>query len=181
VEVTPFVSVRVVRAVRGVGALICDFFGVSVTLETRELERLDDDSKAFAVAGEGLVTLPRRPALRKACCRAPWGFIRRSGSQTKQRAMKSTKSSSWHRRTCARDLVPGLLLRPLEFTTGLGAPLLSKKSRLRELRLMKSLSGGPRTSMIQDNCSCSFSPGKMGKPVYSSARMQPKLHMSMAM
>lgn len=126
VEVTPFARVRVVRAVKGVGALICDFFGVSVTLETRELVRLDDDKRAFAMAGEGLATLERRPALRKACCKAAWGFIRRSGSQTKQRAMKSTKSSSWHRRTCARDLVPGLLLRPLEFTTGRGAPLLSR-------------------------------------------------------
>lgn len=58
---------------------------------------------------------------------------------------------------------------------------LPKKSRFLELRLMKSLSGTPRTSMIQDNCSCSFSPGKMGKPVYNSARIHPKLHMSMAM
>ena len=31
------------------------------------------------------------------------------------------------------------------------------------------------------NCSTSFSPGKRGYPVYSSARMQPKLHMSIGM
>jgi hypothetical protein len=29
--------------------------------------------------------------------------------------------------------------------------------------------------MMQASCSISFSPGKMGYPVYSSARMQPKL------
>jgi len=101
VEVTPFATVvRELRAVNGVGALICDFFGVSVTLLDREIpERLDDDSIAFAVAGDGVVTLLRRPALRKLCCKAAWGFIRRSGSQTRQRAIKSTKSSSWQRRT----------------------------------------------------------------------------------
>ena len=35
--------------------------------------------------------------------------------------------------------------------------------------------------MIQASCSTSFSPGNRGYPVYSSARMQPRLHMSMAM
>jgi hypothetical protein len=42
-------------------------------------------------------------------------------------------------------------------------------------------SGRPMTSMIQANCSCSFSPGKIGTPVYSSARIQPTDHMSIAM
>ena len=41
--------------------------------------------------------------------------------------------------------------------------------------------GRPRTSMIQASCSTSFSPGNKGYPVYSSARIQPKLHMSMGM
>lgn len=35
--------------------------------------------------------------------------------------------------------------------------------------------------MIQASCSCSFSPGKMGNPVCISAKMQPRLHMSIAM
>ena len=55
-----------------------------------------------------------------------------------------------------------------------------KKILLRELLLTKSLSGTPRTSMIQESCSCSFSPGKIGNPVYNSAKMQPKLQISMA-
>ena len=59
--------------------------------------------------------------------------------------------------------------------------LVPKNNFLRELRLTYSFSGIPSTSMIQDSCSCSFSPGKIGNPVYNSARMQPKLHISMAM
>ena len=55
---------RVPRAVRGVGALIIDFFGVSVTLVLR-LPRFDDAdcSNAFAVLGEGLEGFDRRPAV----------------------------------------------------------------------------------------------------------------------
>lgn len=65
---TPFVmTVRLERAVKGVGALICDFFGVSVTLDVRDPERLDDDSNALVVEGEGLVTLDRRPVFKKLC------------------------------------------------------------------------------------------------------------------
>ena len=30
--------------------------------------------------------------------------------------------------------------------------------------------------MIHASCSCSFSPGKIGYPVYISARIHPKLH-----
>lgn len=112
--------------------------------------------------------------------------------------MKSTKRSSpGFFSACAKVLVPGRRLLPFELTTGRGAPVVSadtvrcrvliqagrdvpKKSLLRELRLMNSLSGIPKTSMMQASCSCSFSPGKMGKPVYNSAIMQPKLHMSIA-
>ena len=51
-----------------------------------------------------------------------------------------------------------------------------KKSFFRELRSTRYLSGIPRTSILQASCSCSFSPGNIGYPVYISARMQPKLH-----
>lgn len=159
----PFV--RVVRAVRGVGALIIDFFGVSVTLLVREAKFEVEVSNAFAVPGVGLAILARRPAVMKGCRNAAWGFTRRSGSQTRHFEMKSMNSSSSHRKTWARLLEPGLRLFPLELTTGRGAPVVSKKSLLRELRLTKSLSGTPRTSMIQESCSCSFSPGKIGNPV----------------
>lgn len=51
-----------------------------------------------------------------------------------------------------------------------------KKRRLRVLRSTRYLSGSPMTSMIQASCSCSFSPGKIGYPVYISAMMQPSDH-----
>lgn len=168
------------RAVSGVGALIWDFLGVSVSLDL--LARLDAvDRRALAVVDEGVEPFERFPALIKGCRIAFWGLIRRSGSHIRHLETKSTKSSSSQRRTWARVFVPGLLLRPFEFTTGRGAPVESKKSRLRELRLIKSLSGRPSTSIMQDSCSCSFSPGKIGKPVLSSANIQPKLHISIAM
>ena len=86
-----------VRAVRGVGALICDFFGVSIICLLRLVERLDEDSNIFP--GEGLTTLGRLPPATKGCRMAACGLIRFSGSQVKHFAMKSTKSSSLHRRT----------------------------------------------------------------------------------
>jgi hypothetical protein len=121
VEGTAFV-VRDVRAVRGVGALIWDFFGVSVTCFVR-LDKLADDKSAFA--GEGLMTLARRPPATKGCRMAACGLIRFSGSHVRHLEMKSTKSSSVHRRTCASDFVPGRRLLPFELTTGRGPPWLS--------------------------------------------------------
>ena len=62
-------SDRELRAVRGVGALINDFFGVSVTLVLR-LPRFDDADcrSAFAVLlGVGLVILVLRPAVMYGC------------------------------------------------------------------------------------------------------------------
>ena len=91
---TALVVVLEVRAVSGVGALICDFFGVSITCLLRLLERLD---KVFP--GEGLITLARLLPVTKGCRIAACGLIRFSGSQVKHFAMKSTKSSSLHRST----------------------------------------------------------------------------------
>ena len=114
--------VREIRAVRGVGALIWDFLGVSVSLDL--LVRLDAvDRRALAVVDEGDDTFERFPALIKGCRIAFWGLIRRSGSHIRHLETKSTKSSSSQRRTWARVFVPGLLLRPFEFTTGRGAPV----------------------------------------------------------
>ena len=117
--------VREMRAVRGVGALIWDFLGVSVGLDL--LVRLDAvDRRALAVVDEG-VDFERFPAVIKGCRIAFWGLIRRSGSHTRHLETKSTKSSSSQRRTWARVFVPGLLLRPFEFTTGRGAPVESSR------------------------------------------------------
>lgn len=83
------------RAVRGVGALMRDFLGVSVTCLFRRL-KLDEEEAVFAVVvgGFGL-----RPEVTNGCRIAVWGFIRRSGSQTRHFETKSMKSSSLHRRT----------------------------------------------------------------------------------
>lgn len=86
------------------------------------------DRRALAVAEEGVETFERFPAEMKGCRIAFWGLMRRSGSHTRHLATKSMKSSSSQRRTWARDLVPGLLLRPFEFTTGRGAPVESNQN-----------------------------------------------------
>ncbi len=123
------VSVREVRAVRGVGALMRDFFGVSVTFVLR-LPRFDeaDCRKVLAVLlGVGLGTLVRRPPVMYGCRRAAWGFNRRSGSHSRHFVMKSTKcSSEGFFSACAKVLVPGRRLLPFEFTTGRGAPVVSR-------------------------------------------------------
>lgn len=118
----PFPVVRVVRAVRGVGALIRDFLGVSITCLTRLPASVDDERVAFGVVDAG-GTLGRFSAVTNGCLRAAWGLIRRSGSQTRHFAIKSTNSSSLHLRTWASVFVPGLLRRPLELITARGAPL----------------------------------------------------------
>ena len=121
-------SVRELRAVRGVGALMRDFFGVSVTFVLR-LPRFDEAvcSSVFAVLGVETTVFVRRPARMYGCRSAACGFSRRSGSHTKHFAMKSTNSSSSQRKTCCNDFVPALRLLPFELTTGLGAPVESKR------------------------------------------------------
>lgn len=119
------------RAVRGVGALICDFFGVSVTCLVRLLVTVGADSSDFDVLEGVLVGLGRLPPATKGCRMAACGLIRRSGSQTRHLAMKSTNSSSLHLRTWASVLVPGRRLRPLELTTARGAPLGSALNQIK--------------------------------------------------
>lgn len=109
------------------------------------------------------------------------GFMRRSGSHLRHLVRKSRNDSSSHLRTWVKVLVEGRLLRPLEETVRRGLPAESKKSLRRVDFSIRCFSGGPKTSMMQASCSCSFSPGKMGTPVRSSARMQPRDHMSMGM
>ena len=110
---------------------------------------------------------------------ASLGLSRRSGSQRRQREMKSMKASSSVLSACCRVLLLGRRLLPLLLTVTLGLPTESKNSFLRVHFSTRCLSGGPKISMMQASCSCSFSPGKMGYPVHSSARIQPKDHMSM--
>jgi hypothetical protein len=126
-----FVVVREERAVRGVGAPIWDFLGVSIT-GLLLLALTADVINDFAVPVRGLGFFVRRPAAINGCRIAACGFIRRSGSQIKHLDMKSTNSSSLQRKTCARVLVPGRLLRPLEFITTRGAPLESMDTSLAE-------------------------------------------------
>lgn len=112
------------------------------------------------------------------CRIASSGFIRRSGSQRRHRERKLIKASSSHLSTCCSVFDDGRRLRPLDETVNLGLPSESKNSFFLVLFSIRCFSGGPKTSMMQANCSCSFSPGKIGTPVKSSARMQPTLHMS---
>ena len=112
------------------------------------------------------------------CRTASSGFMRLSGSHLRQRAKKSRNGSSSHLMTCVSVLDDGRRLRPLDETVRRGLPIESKKSFLRVLFSMRCFSGGPKTSMMQASCSCSFSPGKIGTPVNSSARIQPRLHIS---
>lgn len=113
------------------------------------------------------------------CLIASSGRSRRSGSHRKQRARKSTKASSSHLRTCCNVLDEGRRLRPLDDTVNRGLPMESKNSFFLVLFSIRCFSGGPNTSMMHASCSCSFSPGKMGTPVYNSAKIQPTLHISM--
>ncbi|PSS30915.1 hypothetical protein PHLCEN_2v2540 [Hermanssonia centrifuga] len=121
-------EIRLERAVKGVGALIKDFLGVSVTVL---LLRLPEAEAVFnsdlAAPGEGLVAFDRFPANTNGWRNADWGFSRRSGSHARHFPMKSTNESSSHLRTCARVLLPGRLRRPFEFTTGRGAPVVSSE------------------------------------------------------
>lgn len=51
-------ATRADRAVKGVGALICDFFGVSITCLLRLLNE-EDDKRAFAALGDGVIFVRR--------------------------------------------------------------------------------------------------------------------------
>jgi hypothetical protein len=118
-------AVREDRDVKGVGALIIDFFGVSIACLLRLLLRLGDE----VVNLEGAivrVALCFRPAVTNGCRRADCGFILRSGSQTRHFDMKSTKSSSLDFKTCCNVFDPGRRLRPLELTTTRGVPFVSE-------------------------------------------------------
>ena len=117
-------AVRDERAVRGVGALIKDFFGVSGTaLERLVFEKLVVEVVERVGTPVGCCCL--LPANMKGWRMAAWGFMRLSGSQTKHFETKSTNSSSLHRSTWARVLVPGLRLLPFELMTVRGVPLVS--------------------------------------------------------
>lgn len=112
------------------------------------------------------------------CRTASSGFKRLSGSHRRQRVKKSRNGSSSHLRTCCKVLEDGRRLFPFDETVRRGFPSESKKSFRRVLLSIRCFSGGPKTSMMQASCSCSFSPGNMGTPVYNSAKIQPTLHIS---
>jgi len=70
--------------------------------------------------------LVRWPPVMKGCHIVACGLIRCSGSHVRHLEMKSTKSSSLHRRTWASDSVPGWHRLSFEFTTGRGPSWLSE-------------------------------------------------------
>lgn len=78
-----------------------------------------------------------------------------------------------------KDLLPGTLIFPLELGVKIGSPVYSSKNNFLLVDCSNTRSEGtPLISIINPNCSYSFSPGNMGYPVNSSANMQPKLHIS---
>lgn len=144
------------------------------------------DAKRFA-AGEYVAGVKCERVLRggaltpviNSCFNASWGLRRRLGSHLRQRAMKSRKALLSHFRACRRSLELGLRRRPFEDTVRRALPEESKNSFFRVLFSMRCFSGGPKISIMQASCSCSFSPGNSGYPVYNSASIQPRLHISM--
>uniref|UniRef100_A0A1B0AJJ8 Uncharacterized protein n=1 Tax=Glossina pallidipes TaxID=7398 RepID=A0A1B0AJJ8_GLOPL len=68
-------------------------------------------------------------------------------------------------RTCDNVLLPGERFRPFELVMHRGEPRESKNKRRLVALAMRSLGGNPNTSIIQANCSTSFSPGNNGNPV----------------
>lgn len=90
------------------------------------------------------------------------GVNRRAGSHRRQRATKFRNGSSSHLSTCLRSFELGRRRLPFEDTVILGLPKESKNNFLRVLFSIRCFSGGPNTSMIQANCSCSFWPGNIG-------------------
>jgi hypothetical protein len=119
-EVVCTFETLVTRAVSGVGAPIWDFLGVSVRVLPRVLVEAGFGGEDGAIYAPFALDLPdMMKGWRIAAC----GLMRRSGSQTRHLAMKSTNSSSLHRKTWARFFVPGLRLLPFELMTTRGAPL----------------------------------------------------------
>lgn len=106
------------------------------------------------------------------------GVMRFLGSHSRHLLTKSMNTVSLQRSACEIVLDAGFRLRPLELVMHLGVPLESKNNLLLVAVLMRSSGGWPSTSIIQANCSTSFSPGNSGYPVYSSASIHPKLHIS---
>lgn len=125
---------RVDLAVSGVGGPIIFFVTSDAFPELVSLLILDVEDEPrmlrLVVLGplSGVLGLLRPPVM-KGCLIALCGFSLRSGSQMRHLAMKSTKSVSSHRSTCCNDFEPGRLRRPLELTTGRGAPEESKRNQ----------------------------------------------------
>ena len=102
------------------------------------------------------------------------------GSQARHRFIKSKNFGSSLFTEKESSLVAGILLLPREFGTIFGYSSLSKYNLILEL-LSKNYFGGTfKISIIQAIYSYSFSPGKRGYPLWSSAKIHPKLHISIA-
>ena len=115
------------------------------------------------------------------CWRASSGEILCLGSHSKHLSMKSMKEGLEFWRIMCRDFESGILHLPLELGVRIGSSVLGSKNIFLRVDCSRTESGGiPLTSIIIDNYSISLSPGKIGNPVKSSIKMQPKLHMSIA-
>lgn len=125
------------------------------------------------------------------------GLIRASEFHSRQQRMKSMKngssqlfsaSLSWRepggpRSLPRREVPPPSVIEPSAMVTASqyrGSPFELMKCFERLPAPTTFLGGMPSNSTMHANWSLSSSPGSSGSPVNSSHRMQPRLHMSMA-
>lgn len=115
------------------------------------------------------------------CLSPSSGDILIFGSHLRHPSKKSKNSLSLHFIAWLKVFVAGRFFLPLlEFATILGAPVESKKIFFLVEKSTMFLGGKPNTSITQANCSNSFSPGKRGYPVYNSAKIHPRLQISIS-
>ena len=114
------------------------------------------------------------------CCKSSSEVILFAGSHSRHLLITSTSPVSAPFIIFSIVLLHGSLRLPLEFVKSLGEPSSSKNFDPRVACFIKDFEGKPRTSMIQTICSASLSPGNKGYPVWSSAKMHPKLQISIA-
>ena len=106
--------------------------------------------------------------LRIQSCRMAWsGVMRMSGSHSKQRLIKSRNNASWHPMAFSKLRPFTRRLRPRLLVIWRGSFFESKNMRFLCALSVRLVGGMPSTSMKQAICSCSFSPGNSGSPLYT--------------
>ena len=127
-----------------------------------------------------LFELFSRPSQIHGCRIASSGVDRFTGSHVNHFSRKSRNCESFTCIALDRLFDEGCRTRPRVFGATKGFPIPSKNKFFLVACFSKVGGGAPRISIIQSIQSFSLSPGKRGRPVASSARMQPNDQMSIA-